>query len=143
MAARRELELFLKRIAESDTEALHVVVMDQAGFHIKQDDGQVPTNIRVLPLPPYCPELNPAEWFGRVVKAPMTNRIYQTLQKLEDHLIAVARRWSEPSYAESLIQEWTKVQVNAITKTKVYFRVVVGITEPDSPVNQGGSFYVV
>ena len=134
MAARRELELFLKRIAESDTEALHVVVMDQAGFHIKQDDGQVPTNIRVLPLPPYCPELNPAECFGRAVKVPMTNRIYQNLEQLKDHLIAVARRWSEPSKVESLIQEWTKVQVNAITKTKVYFRVVVGITGLQSPI---------
>ena len=109
--------VFLKQIAESDAEALHVVVMDQAGFHMKQEDGRVPANIRVLPLPPYCPELNPAEWFGRVVKAPMTNRIYQTLEKLEDHLIAIARRWSEPSKVESLIQEWMKVQVNAIAKT--------------------------
>ena len=109
--------VFLKQIAESDAEALHVVVMDQAGFHMKHEDGRVPPNIRVLPLPPYCPELNPAEWFGRVVKAPMTNRIYQTLEKLEDHLIAIARRWSEPSKVESLIQEWMKVQVNTIAKT--------------------------
>ena len=57
-------------------------VVDQAGFHMKQEDRRVSANIRVLPLPPYCPELNPAEWFGRVVKAPMVNRIYQTLEKL-------------------------------------------------------------
>lgn len=109
--------VFLKQIAESDPEALHVVVMDQAGFHMKQEDRRVPANIRVLPLPPYCPELNPAEWFGRVVKAPMVNRIYQTLEKLEEHLIAVARRWSEPSKVESLVQEWMRLQVNAIAKT--------------------------
>jgi transposase len=108
---------FLKQIAESDPEALHVVVMDQAGFHMKQEDRRVPANIRLLPLPPYCPELNAAEWFGRVVKAPIVNRIYQTLEKLEDHLIAVARRWSEPSKVESLVQEWMRLQVNAIAKT--------------------------
>jgi transposase len=69
--------VFLTQISESDPNALHVIVMDQAGFHMKQEDGRVPADIRVLPLPPYCPELNPAEWFGRVVKAPTVNRIYQ------------------------------------------------------------------
>ena len=66
--------------------------MDQAGFHMKPEDGRVPANIRVLPLPPYRPELNPAEWFGRLVKAPTVNRIYQSLKQLQDHIIAGARR---------------------------------------------------
>jgi transposase len=109
--------VFLKQIAESDPDALHVIVMDQAGFHMKQEDGRVPANIRVLPLPPYCPELNPAEWFGRVVKAPMVNRIYGSLEKLENHLIAVARSWSEPSKVASLVHQWMHDQVNATATT--------------------------
>ena len=109
--------VFLKQIAESDPDALHVVVMDQAGFHMKQEDGRVPANIRVLPLPPYCPELNPAEWFGRVVKAPTVNRIYGSLEKLENHLIAVARSWSEPSKVASLVHQWMHDQVNATATT--------------------------
>jgi transposase len=108
---------FLKQIAESDPDALHVIVMDQAGFHMKQEDGRVPANIRVLPLPPYCPELNPAEWFGRVVKAPTVNRIYGSLEKLENHLIAVARSWSEPSKVASLVHQWMHDQVNATATT--------------------------
>ena len=109
--------VFLKQIAESDPDALHVIVMDQAGFHMKQEDGRVPANIRVLPLPPYCPELNPAEWFGRVVKAPTVNRIYESLEKLENHLIAVARSWSEPSKVASLVHQWMHDQVNATATT--------------------------
>jgi transposase len=109
--------VFLKQIAESDPDALHVIVMDQAGFHMKQEDGRVPANIRVLPLPPYCPELNPAEWFGRVVKAPTVNRIYGNLEKLENHLIAVARSWSEPSKVASLVHQWMHDQVNATATT--------------------------
>ena len=105
--------VFLKQIAESDPDSLHVVVMDQAGFHMKQEDGRVPANIRVLPLPPYCSELNPAEWFGRVVKAPTVNRIYGSLEKLENHLIAVAGSWSETSKVASLVQQWMSDQVNA------------------------------
>ena len=109
--------VFLKQIAESDPDSLHVIVMDQAGFHMKQEDGRVPANIRVLPLPPYCPELNPAEWFGRVVKAPTVNRIYGSLEKLEDHRIAVARGWSEPSKVASLVHQWMRDQVNATATT--------------------------
>jgi transposase len=89
--------VFLKQIAESDPQSVHVVIMDQAGFHMKEEDQRIPSNIRVLPLPQYCPELNPAEWFGRVVKAPIVNRIYESLERLENHLIAVAIRWSPPS----------------------------------------------
>ena len=109
--------VFLKQIAESDPDALHVIVMDQAGFHMKQEDGRIPANIRVLPLPPYCPELNPAEWFGRVVKAPTVNRIYGSLEKLENHLIAVAKSWSEPSKVASLVHQWMHDQVNATATT--------------------------
>ena len=108
--------VFLRQIAQSDPESQHVVIMDQAGFHMKQGDERVPENIRILLLPPYCPELNPAEWFGRVVKAPTVNRIYESLEKLEDHLIAIARRWSKPSKVASLVHHWMQVEANAIAR---------------------------
>jgi transposase len=95
-----------------------VVIMDQAGFHMQEKDPRIPLSVRVVSLPPYCPELNPAEWFGRVVKAPTVNRIYQSLKHLEDHIIAVARRWSDPAKVATLIHEWMRVEVNAIDKTK-------------------------
>lgn len=109
--------VFLKQIAESDPQSMHVVIMDQAGFHMKEEDQRIPSNIRVLPLPPYCPELNPAEWFGRVVKAPTVNRIYESLERLENHLIAVARGWSTPEQVATLIHKWMRDQVNAIATT--------------------------
>ena len=33
--------MFLKQISESDHESLHVVIADQAGFHVKEDDPRV------------------------------------------------------------------------------------------------------
>jgi hypothetical protein len=53
----------------------------------------------------------------QVVKAPTVNRIYGSLEKLEDHLIAVARGWSEPSKVAALVHQWMRDQVNA-TATK-------------------------
>jgi transposase len=45
----------------------------------------------LLPLPAYCPELNPVEGFGRLLKARTANRLYRNLRLLENHLIAIAK----------------------------------------------------
>jgi transposase len=105
--------LFLNQIAESDPDSLHVVIQDQAGFHLGSDDARLPANLRLLPLPPYCPELNPVEGFGRLLKAPTANRLYDNLRQLEDHLIAVARQWTDPAKVHSLIHGWMRDQANA------------------------------
>lgn len=105
--------LFLQQIADSDPSALHVVIADQAGFHLPEDDVRLPVNLRLLPLPPYCPELNPVERFGGLLKAAVANRLYPTLRRLEDHLAAAARPWSTPAAVSSLIHTWLADQVNA------------------------------
>lgn len=105
--------LFLKQIADSDPTALHVVIADQAGFHLPTNDSRIPPNLRLLPLPPYCPELNPVERFGGLIKAAVANRLYLNLRKLEDHLIAAARPWSTPAAVSSLIHDWLADKVNS------------------------------
>ncbi len=105
--------IFLRQIAESDPNSLHVVIMDQAGFHLRAGDERLPNNVRLLQLPPYCPELNPVEGFGRQLKAPTVNRLYRNLKRLEDHLIAVAKDWTTPAKVQSMIHEWMRNQANA------------------------------
>lgn len=109
--------IFLRQISQSDPESTHVVILDQAGFHLQAKDARVPENVRLLPLPAYSPELNPAEWFGRVVKAPTSNRLYRDLRALEDHLISVARDWCKPEKVRGLIHQWMQDQVNATAPT--------------------------
>lgn len=104
--------LFLKQIADSDPAALHIVIQDQAGFHLPEADPRLPANLRLLPLPPYCPELNPVERFGGLLKAQVRNRLYPNLRKLEDHLAAAARRWTSPDKVSGLIHTWLADQVN-------------------------------
>lgn len=104
--------LFLKQIAEADPHALHVVIADQAGFHLPAADPRIPANVRVLPLPPYCPELNPVERFGGLLKAAVANRLYPNLRKLEDHLCAAAREWTQPAKVAGLIHAWLHDQAN-------------------------------
>ncbi len=56
--------LFLEHLASSDPQAEHVVIEDQAGFHLNPELHPMPARIHVLPLPPYSPELNPVEAIG-------------------------------------------------------------------------------
>jgi transposase len=104
--------LFLQQIAAADRSALHVIIADQAGFHLPVGDPRIPANVRLLPLPPYCPELNPVERFGGLLKAAVANRLYMNLRKLENHLIAAARPWSTPTAVAGLIHSWLADKVN-------------------------------
>lgn len=54
------MTLFLATVAERHADEFIVMVMDQAGWHIARD-LVVPDNMRLVYLPPYSPELNPAE----------------------------------------------------------------------------------
>lgn len=105
--------LFLQQIADSDPQALHVIIQDQAGFHLPTHDPRLPKNLRLLPLPPYSPELNPVERFGGLLKAAVSNRLYPNLRRLEDHLFAASKPWTRPAAVASLIHGWLADQTNS------------------------------
>ena len=93
--------LFLQQIGQSAPAALHVVIQDRAGFHLPADDPRLPANVRLLPLPPYSPELNPVEKLGDLVKDQICNRLYPNLRKLEDHLLSPRCARGAPSQSAS------------------------------------------
>ena len=76
--------LFLNHLAASDPEAEHVVIWDQAGFHPRPGAPAIPAHVHLLPLPPYSPELNPAEIIGDLIKDRLGNTLFKTLDEIED-----------------------------------------------------------
>ena len=54
------MSMFLSTVAQRHPDEYIVMVMDQAGWHIAQE-LEVPQNMRLVLLPPYSPEINPAE----------------------------------------------------------------------------------
>ncbi len=65
-----------------------VLVLDNAGWH-SQPGLTVPDGISLVYLPPYSPELQPAEHLWPVVDEPLANRYFETLAELEE---VVAKR---------------------------------------------------
>ena len=95
---------FLKMIADSDKEALHIFIGDQAGAHPKPDDKKLPANVKLIPLPPYSPELNPTEILGDIAKDRICNKVFKTLDEMEAEITKEYEPiWSNPNRVRSLI----------------------------------------
>lgn len=84
VAFQAVLDNFAKARAASDT--LHVLlVLDQAPWHMSKD-LRLPPGLETLPLPPYSPELQPAEHLWELSDEPLVNRSFDNLDQLQDIL---------------------------------------------------------
>ena len=124
---------FLGQIAAHDPAAIHgspigppplvpsassVVIQDGAGFHIPENDPRLPTNVRVITLPAYSPELNPVEKLWDHLKDAICNRVFATVEELREALAGwLEEFWSDGARALSLIgRGWLLASVNAGAK---------------------------
>jgi transposase len=90
------LQVFLDALAAEVGDARVGLVLDNSGSH-RSRLLQWPERIVPLPLPPYTPELNPAERVFQVVRTALANRIFDDLDALDAALAeALAPYWQEP-----------------------------------------------
>jgi transposase len=83
----------LRFIGEQAGADVHVLlVLDRAGWHVAKA-LEVPANMTLLHLPPYSPELNPAERLWAYLRSHyLSNRIYQDY---DDLLKASGHAWNQ------------------------------------------------
>lgn len=75
--------LFLAEVALRHREQFVLMVMDQAGWHLASE-LVVPENMRLLFLPPYSPELNPAEHLWEALRQDcFANHVFADLNAVE------------------------------------------------------------
>lgn len=80
------MSMFLASVAERHADEFIVMVMDQAGWHVA-GSLQVPPNMRLVFLPPYSPELNPAEHLWEALREDwFANTVLHDLDAVEDAL---------------------------------------------------------
>ena len=73
------------------------MVLDGAGWH-RAKDLQIPENLRLLPLPPYSPQLNPVEHVWEDIREKwFPNLVFDSLRAVEDRLVqALATLENDP-----------------------------------------------
>ena len=110
------MSLFLAVVAARHSDEFIVMVMDQAGWHIA-DALAVPTNMRVLFLPPYSPELNPAEHIWKALREGwFANTVFKDMRAVVNILCQGIRALeSDPRSTQTLTGfKWiTSISLNA------------------------------
>lgn len=81
------MNIFIREFQKEYPNYRVIMIMDKAGWHISKD-LELGTNLVFMYLPPYSPELNPAEhlWEYLRVKKGFNNNVFNSLQEVEDKL---------------------------------------------------------
>ena len=76
---------YLEDFSQHKPKELKIIVIDNAAFHSTKD-VVLPENIVLMPIPTYCPELNPAEKVWQWMKDKIAMKIFDTLETLENKM---------------------------------------------------------
>jgi transposase len=104
-----------------------VLVLDRAGWHSTQR-LRVPDHVHVLFLPPYSPELQPAEHLWPLTNASLVNRHFASIEELEDaqaaHCVALP---APPELVRSTTHfSWWPKRLHQRRSTRIPRRTVGG-----------------
>jgi hypothetical protein len=85
------MQIFLDEVALRHPQDRIIMILDGAGWHTA-GALTLPDNMMLVPLPPYAPELNPTEHvWDELREKYFHNRVFQSIDSLEDHLEASLR----------------------------------------------------
>ena len=78
-------QIFLDKLSEAYPKVYNIITLDNGAFH-KAKSLIIPTNIGLVFLPPYSPELNPAEKMWAQFKRAFTNLLCKSIDEVSDFL---------------------------------------------------------
>lgn len=83
-------EVFIKELSHQNKDEFKILFLDNGAFH-KAKRLEIPNNIALCFIPPYSPELNPAEKIWAFIKKRITNKVFKTLEDLQDFLSSIIK----------------------------------------------------
>lgn len=104
-----ELAAFARQVGAGPHKKI-VLVLDRAGWHTSLR-LRVPDHVYLHFLPPYSPELQPAEHLWPLTNAPLVNRHFESIDELEDAQLAhcaALQRQPERIRSTTLFHWWPK-----------------------------------
>jgi transposase len=94
-------QIFLNELSNKNTTEFKVIILDNGAFH-KGKSLIIPLNIALIFLPPYSPELNPAELVWLNMKRKTTNKIYKTMEELKLKLDEIVKELITEKFIKDL-----------------------------------------
>ena len=94
-------QIFLNELSNKKATEFKVVVLDNGRFH-KGKSLIIPQNTALVFLPPYSPELNPAELVWLHMKRKTTNKVYKTMEELKLKIDEIVKEVINEKFIENL-----------------------------------------
>lgn len=109
------MNIFLQSVSENHAEEIILMVVDGAPCHNEGVLLNVPENIHLLKLPPYSPQLNPAENMWKEIKEKFfANLSFSSMKHLEKHLLSAALFYHNSSNIVSSICNWDWMNLDIV-----------------------------
>ena len=95
--------VFLAEVSQRHPDEFILMVLDGAGWH-RAKRLQIPSHMRLIPLPAWSPQLNPVEHLWDEVREKwFANRVFASMKALEEQLVAALTTWeADPQTVASL-----------------------------------------
>ena len=104
-------QLFLDEMAQLRPEEFKIVVLDNGAFH-KAKKLKIPGSIALLFLPPYSPELNPAEKIWQFFKRKFTNRHFGSLDEISTFFTETVKSLTTEKVISTCSYEYIFLDIN-------------------------------
>jgi len=78
-------EEFLDDFSKTNPKELKLLIIDNAGFHASQNIT-IPENIKLIRIPAYAPELNPAEKVWQWMKGKVAMKFFNSTKMLQNKI---------------------------------------------------------
>lgn len=92
---------YLKAFSRYKASELKIIIIDNAGFH-SLAKYEIPDNIKLIRIPPYSPELNPAEKIWAYIKQSYKNIVFENLENVKIWLHDFVRENLSKEVVESI-----------------------------------------
>jgi transposase len=86
-------QVFIDKLSLQNPSEFKILILDNGAFHHARS-LQIPNNIALIFLPPYSPELNPAEKMWRYFKDRVSMIAYNSLEALQQQLTSIIKQLS-------------------------------------------------
>jgi transposase len=106
---------FLAQVSTAHHDEFIVMVLDGASSH-KSKELKIPDNVSLIPLPPYSPELNPAEQIWNLLRRDyFANRVFESLDAATKQAECGLAEMAANKSAVRQLTNWT--WISAVLKT--------------------------
>ncbi|MCX8080360.1 MAG: transposase, partial [Bacteroidia bacterium] len=103
----QSFQVFINEFSAHKPEEFKIMVLDNGAFH-KAKSLRIPDNMALVFIPPYSPELNPAEKVWAFLKRNFTNRLFKNLEMVSEFISTEIKKLSTDNIIKMCRFEYIK-----------------------------------